>query len=117
MGKRLDGFERRDFGEIVGGFIDFQLLQGRLLGGQRFAGCLVSAIGGEPNAVADGEDVIVGWNQVDGAFSGAEEAVLFVVADSDYDAQQATAIMLLVAQGAKNGAGFELVDLGDAAFY
>src|SRR5260370_30686644 len=116
MGKRLDGFERRGFGEIVDGLIDFQLLQGSLLGGERFAGCLVSAIRGEPDAVADGEDVIVGWNQIDGAFSGAEEAVLLVVADTDYDAQQAAVIVFLVAQCAENGAGLQLVDLGDAVF-
>src|SRR5713226_6493531 len=116
MGERLDGFKGRGLREIVDRLIDFQLLQGTLLGGERFAGCLVSAIGGETDAGADGEDVIVGWNQVNGAFSGAEEAVLLVVADADDDAQQAAVIMLLVAQGAENGAGLELVDLGDAVF-
>ena len=69
MGERLDGFDRRGFGEIVHRLIDFQLLQSGLLGRERFAGGLVSAIGGEPDAVADGEDVVVGGNQVDGAFS------------------------------------------------
>ncbi len=98
------------------GLIDFQLLQGGLLGGKRFAGRFVGAIGGEPDAVADGEDVVVGWNEVDGAFSGAVEAVLLVVADADHDAQQAAVIMLLVAQRAENGAGIVLVDLGDAVF-
>ena len=116
MGERLDGFNRRGFGEIVDGFIDLQLLQRGLLGGKRFAGRLVGAIGGEPDAVADGEDVVVGWNEVDGAFSAAVEAVLLVVADADHDAQQAAVIMLLVAQRAENGAGIVLVDLGDAVF-
>src|SRR5713226_9689649 len=116
MGERLDGFKGRGLREIVDRLIDFQLLQGSLLGGERFAGCLVSAIGGEPDAGADGEDVIVVWNKVTGAFSGAEEAVLLVVADPDDDAQQAAVIVFLVAQGAENGAGLQLVDLRDAIF-
>src|SRR5208337_3564202 len=116
MGERLDGLNRRGFGEIVDGLIDFQLLQGSLLGRQRFAGRLVSAIGGEPDAVTNRKDVIIRRSQVDGAFSATVEAVLLVVADADYDAQQAGAITLLVAQCAENGAGLELVNLGDAVF-
>ena len=116
MGERLDGFKRRGFGEIVDGLIDLQLLQGGLLGGKRFAGRLVGAIGGEPDAVTDGEDVVVGGNEVDGAFSGTVEAILFVVADADHDAQQAAVIMLLAAQGSENGAGIVLVDPGDPVF-
>ena len=112
----LDHFDRRRLREIVDGLIDLQLLQRSLLGGERLGGGLVCAIGGEPYAMADGEDVIIGWNQVDGAFSGAVEAVLLVVADAHYNAQQAGAIMLLAAQRAENGAGFELVDLGNAVF-
>src|SRR5450631_1697937 len=115
-GERLDGFDSCGFGEIVNRLIYLQLLQGSLLGGERFGGGFVSAIGGEPDAVANRKDVIVGWNEVDGSFSGAEKTVLLVVADPDYDAQQAAVIMLLVAQGAENGAGFDLVDLRDAVF-
>src|SRR5580698_9681743 len=116
MGERLDRFDGRGFGEIVDRLIDFQLLERRLLGRQRFAGRLVRAIGGQPEAMADGEDVVVGWNKVDSAFPGAVVTVLLVVADSHYHAQQATVIMLLAAQRTENGARLELVNLRDAVF-
>ena len=60
MGERLHGFNGRGFGEIVDRLIDFQLFQSSLLGGERFGGRLVRAIGGEPDAMTDGEDIVVG---------------------------------------------------------
>src|SRR5258708_39905408 len=96
--------------------MDFKLSQASLLRGQCFGRCLVSAISGEPDAVADREDVVVRWNQVDVALATPEEAVLLVVADADYDAQQAAVVMLLMAQSAENRAGIELIYLGDTVF-
>ena len=73
MGQRLNRLNRRGLGEIVDRLIDLQLLQRRLLGGKRLASRFVSAIGGQPDAVADGEHIIVDRNQIDGAFADAKK--------------------------------------------
>src|SRR5258708_12324193 len=96
--------------------MDFKLSQASLLRRQCFGRCLVGAIGGEPDAVADREDVVVRWNQVDVALATPEEAVLLVVADADYDAQQPAVVMFLMAQSPQNRPAIELIYLGDTVF-
>src|SRR5580704_13450139 len=88
MRERFDGFDGRSLGKIVDRFIDFQLFQRRLFGGERFSRRFIGAVSCQPDAVANGEEVIVGWNQIDCAFSDAEETVLLVVTNANDNTQQ-----------------------------
>ena len=111
VGQWFDHVNDRGFGKIVYRFVHFVLLERCLLGGQRFPGGFVRAIGSEPETLAQGKEVVSSCEQVRCALSGSEIAVLFVISEADDDAQQSSALALPAAKSAKDGAGVELVSV------
>ena len=114
--QRLDILHHRSLGEVIGGLVDFHLFEGGLLGGECLSSGLVCAIRGQPHAMAKSEYIVIRCDQVGGPLARAEVAVLFVIPESDHDAQQACLHALLGAYRTEGGARFELVDGAHAVF-
>ena len=112
---RLYGNKRRRPGEVVDGIrVDAESFEFGLLFGERLAGFLVGAVGGEPDLATERDGVVIERQDRGLAFAAPVEAVLLVVADANDDAQDTIVPVLIFAEGAKSGFGGIVFDVADA---
>ena len=111
---RLDGNKRRRPGEVVDGIrVGAESFEFGLLFGERLAGFLVGAVGGEPDLATKRDGVVIKREDHGLAFAAPVEAVLLVVADANDDAQDTIVPVLIFAEGAKSGFGGIVFDVAD----
>ena len=115
-GQWSDRLHRIGMGKIVHRLIDGKLLQLRLLGGKRFGGGLVGAVGREPQLVTKRQHVVVNRHEVDGALALSNVAILFVVANADDDPHETEAQVHIGAQSAECSLSGILIHIVDPVF-
>ncbi len=90
--QRSDLHDRLDLREIRLGLGRLELLQRRLFRGEGAKGIFVSCVGRGPEGVLQGQRVVVGGSEFDGAVAPGAAAVCGVVADADSDADDALVV-------------------------
>ena len=113
---RAERFHGRGAGKIVERLIGGVLAEDRLLGGERFAGDFVGAIGGQPQFAAQRDGIVVARSDVYDAGAGPVVAVLLVITDANNYTQAARMDALILAQGAEGSLGSKLVHIGKTIF-
>src|SRR5204863_7142774 len=100
--------------EIVNSLLSLVLLEHGLLLRECRSGALVSAVGSNPQSVAQRVAVIINRQQVDDALTSGVEAVLLVIANADDGANQAIVAALVNAHAAEFCLSAVLVEIDHA---
>ena len=95
-------------------WVRLKLLQRRLLGGVGAESVLVGLVGGGPERVPEGERVVVGGGEFDGAVTASTAAVDGVVADADSDTDDALMAGFFAGERAVVGDGLVAGDVVEA---
>ncbi len=113
LGGSVDGLGRFFAGKIDQIIFHFHVFQRRLFFGKTAQGGLVGLVGREPELAAQRHFIVVRGHDFYGAQAFAEVAVLFVVADTNYYADEPSGIVRIIAKRAQDGVGRIVMNVRD----